>query len=271
MRRYAYILFVAAAIWLGGCSSGQAPQKHFYFVQMTDTHFGDKDHAQRARACIDEINVLPMPVDCVVVTGDIMMENLTDANAVAQAKGTMKALKAPVYYLPGNHDIEPKNLAATVAAYQAAFGPLCSKAEYDGVVFLMVYTEPIRQGFEVPGLDVYAWVEKELDAAKGKPVIIFHHSPSIDDFYKGKFHDSWKQDAREKWHHIIESHRNVKAVITGHFHRDEFHWIGDVPLYICPPVASYFGMIPSYRIYEYTDGKIGYRTEYPKMKAAQQK
>lgn len=265
-RNNCILLIVVGILWLGGCAGGQTPQKHFYFVQMTDIHFGDKDHYQRAKACIDEINALPMPVDCVVVTGDIMMENLTDANAVAQAKGVMAGLKVPVWYLPGNHDIDPKNLGPTVAAYENAFGPLCSKAEYDGVVFLMVYTEPIRQGFDVPGLDVYAWVEKELDKAGGKPVIILDHSPSIDDFYKGKFHDVWKADAKEKWHHIIESHKNIKAVIAGHFHRDEFHWIGNVPLHICPPVASYFGMIPSYRIYEYTDGKIGYRTEYPKVK-----
>ena len=30
---------------------------------------------------------------------------------------------------------------------------------------------------------------------------------------------------------MVNGH-NVKAVIAGHFHRDEHHWIGDVPLYV---------------------------------------
>jgi 3',5'-cyclic AMP phosphodiesterase CpdA len=265
MKRIACILLIIGALWLGGCASRQ-PAAHFYFVQMTDTHFGDKDHAQRAAMCIDEINTLPMPIECVVVTGDITMDKTLDPNVTAEAKAVIGRAKPPVYYLPGNHDIDPKNLPATVSAYEKSFGPLCSKAEYQGAVFLLVYTEPLRSGFDVEGLDVYKWAEGEIIAAGSKPVIIFHHSPSMDDFYKGKFRDNWKTDARARWHKLIESHANVKAVIAGHFHRDEFHWIGDTPLYICPPVAGYFGMTPSYRIYEYTNGKLGYRTEYPRLK-----
>jgi 3',5'-cyclic-AMP phosphodiesterase len=265
-RNTCILLIVVGVVWLGGCASKQQAT-HFYFVQMTDLHLGDRDHAQRAAACIDEINALPMKIDCVVVTGDMTMDNILRDDVADEARRVLGAIKAPVSFLPGNHDIDPNNLSATVAAYQRTFGPACSMVEHEGVVFLFVYTEPIRQGFDVPGLNIYEWVERELDAAKGKPVIIFHHSPSMDDFYKGRFHDVWKAQARERWHGIVESHKNVKAVIAGHFHRDEFHWIGDVPLYICPPVASYFGMVPSYRIYEYTDGKIGYRTEYPRMKA----
>jgi hypothetical protein len=268
MKRYLNFVFIGLCVLcLNGCASSHAAPKHFYFVQMTDIHFGDKDHAQRARLCIDEINALPMSVKCVVVTGDLVSDNITDPNVVSEALSVTRNLRAATHYLPGNHDIDPGKLPVTVAAYEKAFGPLCSKAEYDGVLFLFVYTEPIRQGFSVPGLDVYDWVEKEIALAGSKPIIIFHHSPSVDDFYKGRFHDSWNPDARKRWHQIIESHRNIKAVITGHFHRDEFHWIGDVPLYSCPAVASYFGMVPAYRIYEYSDGKIGYRTEYPRVKA----
>jgi hypothetical protein len=51
-------------------------------------------------------------------------------------------------------------------------------------------------------------------------------------------------------------------VIAGHFHRDELHWVGDVPLFVCAPLAGYWGRQGSYRIYEYKDGRLGYRTQY---------
>jgi 3',5'-cyclic-AMP phosphodiesterase len=269
VKRRSLVLSIAAIaiVWLGGGCASTQPTTHFYFVQLSDPHFGLPDSVERAGRCVSEINTLPMPIECVVVTGDITMDKILDADTVGQARKLSSRVSVPVHWLPGNHDIDPNDLPATVAAYEKYFGPLCSKAEYHGVVFLFVYTEPLRRGFAVRGLDVLKWTEEQIEAAGGKPVIIFHHSPSVDDFYKGRFHDSWKAESKARWHKLIESHRNVKAVIAGHFHRDEFHWIGDTPLYICPPVASLFNMsVVSYRIYEYTDGKLGYRTEYPSRK-----
>jgi predicted Fe-Mo cluster-binding NifX family protein len=31
---------------------------------------------------------------------------------------------------------------------------------------------------------------------------------------------------------------------------------------VCPPVANYFGRQSTFRIYEYKNGKVGYRTQY---------
>jgi UDP-2,3-diacylglucosamine pyrophosphatase LpxH len=64
-----------------------------------------------------------------------------------------------------------------------------------------------------------------------------------------------------KWVALINQY-NVKAVITGHFHRDEFHWLDKVPLYVSVPVAEKFGRQAGFRIYEYKNGKLGYTTQY---------
>jgi UDP-2,3-diacylglucosamine pyrophosphatase LpxH len=55
---------------------------------------------------------------------------------------------------------------------------------------------------------------------------------------------------------------DVKAVITGHFHRDELHWVGGRPVFAAPPVAGYWGRQASFRLYEYRDGRLSYRTIY---------
>jgi UDP-2,3-diacylglucosamine pyrophosphatase LpxH len=74
-------------------------------------------------------------------------------------------------------------------------------------------------------------------------------------------HRGWRKEVREKWERLLNS-ANVKAVIAGHFHRDEFHWLGEVPLYVAEPVAGYWGRQCTFRIYEYRGGKVGYRTVY---------
>jgi len=74
-------------------------------------------------------------------------------------------------------------------------------------------------------------------------------------------HDGWPDDVQGKWIELINSF-NVIAVIAGHFHRDEHHWLGNVPLYVAAPIAEFFGRQVSYRIYEYKNGRVGYRTVY---------
>ncbi len=52
------------------------------------------------------------------------------------------------------------------------------------------------------------------------------------------------------------------AAIAGHFHRDEFHDLGGVPLLVAAPVSGRFGRQTSFRIYEYDSGRLTYRTWY---------
>ena len=103
--------------------------------------------------------------------------------------------------------------------------------------------------------------DTQLEKNKNSKVIIFHHAPSVSDFYKNEMHDGWPDDVQGKWIELINSF-NVIAVIAGHFHRDEHHWLGNVPLYVAAPIAEFFGRQITYRIYEYKNGRVGYRTVY---------
>ncbi len=234
---------------------------HFYFVQITDTHLGDKNHLKKAKKAVKQINRLPMDIQFVVHTGDITMDKLEDKKIIRDSLKVLNKLNAPVHYVPGNNDIIPARLESTTRAYIDNFGPLISMAEYQGVVCIFVYTEPLRKSFSINGYDPLEQTEKLLKESNGKPVILFHHAPCVSDFYKNTFHEKWDEKNKEKWTKLINSY-NVKAVIAGHFHRDEYHWLGNVPLYVAPPMSGYFDRQPAYRIYEYTNGKIGYRTQY---------
>ncbi len=265
--RIATVRFVLLGIWIAwlSCCPGlyaqEKPDAHFYFAQITDTHFGSRDHLKRTRKIVQQLNALPMKIACVVHTGDIVADRIDDVGLVKKSLALMSGITAPLHYVPGNHDILEDKLQATVPLYRAAFGDLITSVQYHGVVFLFVYTEPLRKSFAVDGYRPLVQLRKQLEQAGGKPVILFHHAPSVKNLYNNKVYRGWRADVETQWIELLNAH-NVKAVITGHYHRDEFHWLGRVPLYVGPPVAGYWGRQASYRVYEYDNGKVSYSTQY---------
>lgn len=230
-----------------------------YFVQMTDTHFGPEEHFKRGAAAVKAINELPMNISFVVITGDIMHDCMTDSNQVNRVFQTLKKLKAPVHFIPGNHDLLKNAPEETVAVFTNRFGPLISSVQYGGMDFVFVCTEPLSRGISIPGYNPL----KELEALlTDRPAVVFHHIPSVDDFYGDRMHEGWgRSDAGKRWVELL-NRKPVLAVIAGHFHRDEMDWVGNVPLYVCAPMAGWLGRQASFRIYEVQDGKISYRTQY---------
>lgn len=254
LRKLTVGILLVACCWLAACAG-----EPFYFVQISDAHFGSDDHFERGREAVKQITALPMDIAFVVMTGDIFDDNITDADVVDQVFQTLEPLAVPIHFLPGNHDILEENIAETVAAYTNAFGPLITSAEYNGVQCVFVYTEPLTEEVVIPGYDPL--VELELLLEK-KETLVFHHTPSVDSFYNGKAHAGWgRMAAGPRWVDLLNRY-DIKAVIAGHFHRDELHRLGDVPLYVAPPLSSRFGRQGSFRIYEYRDGRLSYWTCY---------
>jgi 3',5'-cyclic AMP phosphodiesterase CpdA len=258
-RKWTQALRCAAALFaLAFCAHANP---HFYFAQISDTHFGGADHAWRTRLAADAINDLPLDIAFVALTGDITSEKLHDASVVTNAIAVLNRIEAPVHCVPGNHDILQGQYQATMPLYTNRFGGLITQHQYHGVLCLFVYTEPLAQAFSVADYAPLKELESRLKKANGQPAIVFHHSPSVGDFYNNKMHPGWKQDIRDRWIALLNQY-NVKGVIAGHFHRDEHHWLGDVPLYVSSSIAGYWGRQATFRIYEYKDGRLGYRTQY---------
>jgi len=240
---------------------GAEAQTHFYFVQITDTHFGERDYLDRTRKLVEQINRLPYEIACVVHTGDIFADNITDAGVREAGLGVLRSLRAPLHLLPGNHDILQKDLEKTAAAYTRSVGPLLHTVEYHGVVFILAYTEPLALGFGLDGYEPLRELEAALVRSAGKPAILFHHRPAVDDYYEFASSPGWSGPARAALEKLLTAY-DVKAVITGHFHRDELHWAGSRPVFAAPPVAGYWGRQAGFRLYEYRNGRLGYRTIY---------
>jgi hypothetical protein len=208
---------------------------------------------------VDQINRLPYEIACVVHTGDIFADNILDTSVRAAGLGVLRRLQAPLHLLPGNHDILQKDLERTAAAYTQHVGPLIHPVEHHGVVFVLAYTEPLALGFAVKGYDPLRELESALVRAAGKPMILFTHRPAVDDYPEFVLAPAWGAPARAGLESLLAAY-DVKAVITGHFHRDELHWVGGRPVFAAPPVAGYWGRQAGFRLYEYRDGQLSYRT-----------
>lgn len=242
-------------------STASTQDIQFCFVQISDTHFGSARENNAARAIIEKINALPFAVEFIVHTGDIFADNADKETAMSVATSAFARLQAPLHTLPGNHDILTNRLASTLHAYTNQFGPLASRADYKGVACLFLYTEPLRKEFTIPGYDPMTWLQAQLVAISNTPAILFHHAPPVEDFYDGSIHPGWPEPARASWNDLLRK-SSIQAVIAGHFHRNELHWLEDIPLFVGEASASYWGRTPAFRIYEYRNGRLSYRTVY---------
>jgi 3',5'-cyclic AMP phosphodiesterase CpdA len=261
---------LSAALSLPAAQDAPAPgaagsaNQEFRFVQITDTHFGPPANLRQARSVVQAINALPMEIDFVVVTGDIHADNIASAQARKKVAETLGKLEMPVHYLPGNHDIHNRNgqsREATAKLFNEHYGPLLHQEDYRGVQCLFLYTDDLAYGFELPGHDCLNWLAGQIRSQPDKPRLIFHHVPHVGDFYRNRMHKGWPKNSAARWRKLI-THPSVRAVVAGHFHRDEHHWVKDTPIYVSSSVAGYWGRQTTFRIYTFRDGRLSYRTQY---------
>jgi Icc-related predicted phosphoesterase len=258
-----FIHAIFIGIWLLSVQSNGSPDDSgFYFVQITDSHWGKGDNLMRIKNSIEKINNLSLPIEFVVHTGDITDGAATDRSIVDSGLAIMRTCKYKVLYVPGNHDILGMPFSETSAAFTRNFGRLCSRSEVRNVSIITLFNFFVRDS---SGSALYNPISKLDSLLQGKPgnmpAIIFQHGPMVDDFYDNKFHPGWPWGDRMKFQQLCEKN-NVVAIIAGHFHRDELHWIGGIPLFISSPIAGNWGRQSSFRVYHWAGGKLSYFSQY---------
>lgn len=121
-----YFLCVAALLM------GAAPcQAQVTIAQISDTHLGEAraPHAtENLRQTVEMVN--ERNPDAVIVSGDIGETPET----WEKAKHILKAIRAPLYYVPGNHDVHTHD----VARYRAAFGQDYYRFRVKNIDFLVI-------------------------------------------------------------------------------------------------------------------------------------
>ena len=176
----------------------------------------------------------PLP-DAVLVTGDLTEDG--DAASYGVVREALSALPMPSFVMPGNHDDrETLRAAFPDADYLPRDGPFLSFST-DLQTIRLIALDTVVPGEAGGALcdQRLAWLERELDAAKGRPVVIAMHHPPFD---CGIGHmDQMGCRGHEALRALLEPHPNVERIICGHVHRMVQARFGPTTAIICPGTA----------------------------------
>ncbi len=209
---------------LAGCATGGgAKQDDFYFVQLSDTHWGFKGPALNPDAggtlqkAVAAVNALAFEPDFIMFTGDLT--HTTDDPAerrrrLGEFRDIVSGLKnRNVRFMPGEHDASLDN----GQAWKEFFGETHYSFDHKGVHFVAL------DNVSDPGARIgeaqLAWMKDDLaKQTRDAPIVVFAHRPLFD------LYPQWDWATRDGAQAIdlLMPYRNV-TVFYGHIHQEHHH------------------------------------------------
>ncbi len=230
-------------------------------VQITDTHlFRDpraallKLNTQDSFEKVMELVIQNEPgIDVVLGTGDIAQDASREAYLrFAQA---MQPLKAPFYWIPGNHD--RRAVMETLAPFEHAFTNLITLGKWQIVLLDSSVAGEVHGRLHERELQ---HLERTLRAVPRHPevehvLVCLHHNPV--DGSAGWMSGIGLRN-QDEFHAIIERHACVRAVLYGHIHQElDFERQG--VRYLCTP-STCIQFKPQVEDFTLDDVNPAYRT-----------
>ena len=209
-------------------------------AQISDPHVGlHADYADSVAAlesAVAEVGrMVPEPV-AVLLTGDLTYDG--NPAEYERVRELLAPLTMPVHPIPGNHD-RAQDLRDAFLDHPevAAAGEFLDYSVDCGPVRVInVDTHIEGEPGGAIGAERIGWVERELQAAAGRPVILaMHHAPvgvGLAEFDE----IGLAQPDREALRELFERGPAPELIVTGHIHRSATAQIGRVPVFICPSV-----------------------------------
>jgi len=177
------------------------------------------DTAAALTRTVERLNALTPHPEAVVVTGDLV--DLGTVEEYRHLRALLAPLAIPCYLMIGNHD-EPKALREVFADHPYLHtGDAFLQYAVDVGPLRLLALDSRTPGASAGTLDEVrlAWLEAQLEAARGQPVIVaLHHPP----FVSGIGHmDRQRLDATSsaRLTDVVRRFENVERVICGHVHR----------------------------------------------------
>ena len=222
---------VVFASGLGSLAHGagkSAQQKDFYFVQLSDTHWGfsgpsaNPDAANTLKKAVVAVNSLESQPDFVVFTGDLT--HTTDdpqerRKRMAEFRDIVSALKVKeVRYMPGEHDAALDR----GEAYQEFFGKPYYTFDHKGVHFIVL--DNVSDPGAIIGETQLNWLRADLQQLDRKaPIVVLTHRPLFD------LYPQWDWATRDGAQAIdlLMPYKNV-TVFYGHIHQEHHHMTGHI-------------------------------------------
>jgi 3',5'-cyclic AMP phosphodiesterase CpdA len=206
---------------------GAAVTDDFYFVQLSDTHWGfegppNPDAKVTLPKTVATVNALKDAPDFIMFTGDLT--HTTDdpkerRQRLAEFKKIVADLKVKeVHFMPGEHDASLDR----GEAFQEYFGKTHYTFDHKGVHFIVV--DNVSDPTGAIGDEQMDWLRADL--AKLKPdanIVVFTHRPLFD------LAPEWDWATRDgaKAIELLLPHPNV-TVFYGHIHQEHHYMTGHI-------------------------------------------
>ncbi len=216
-----------AAPRAGNSAPSPASVEDFFFLQLSDTHWGfegppNPEAAVTLKHAVATINAVDAAPDFITFTGDLTQT--TDDGAVrrkrmSEFKEIVSALKVKtVRFIPGEHDAAPDH----GDAFHEAFGESHYSFDHKGVHFVALDNVSETGGaLGKPQLD---WLQADLvGVAQATPIVVFAHRPLFD------LYPDWDWTTRDGGDALaILSQRQNVTVFYGHIHQEHHQQTGAI-------------------------------------------
>jgi len=218
---------VAFASGLAGWAGAGQPKEDFYFVQMSDAHWGfegppNPDARGTLPKAVAAVNGLAPPPDFIVFTGDLT--HTTDdpverRRRLREFKGIIGGLHVQdVHFMPGEHDASLDH----GAAFQEYFGNTHYSFDHKGLHFIVL--DNVSDPAGRIGDAQLAWLSADLGkTAQNVPIVVFTHRPLFD------LYPQWDWTTRDGAAAIaLLMPRAHVTVFYGHIHQENHHMTGHI-------------------------------------------
>jgi len=224
---------LGGVVLVSGCAStrpsvGGGADDDFYFVQLSDTHWGfegpvvNPDAQGTLKKSVAAVNGLPHQPDFIMFTGDLT--HTTDdpkerRKRLTEFRDIVSALKVKdVRFMPGEHDASLDN----GKAYKEFFGETHYTFDHKGVHFIVV--DNVSDPTAAIGDEQLQWLKADLDRQpKDARIVVFTHRPLFD------LYPQWDWATRDGAQAIalLQTHDNV-TVFYGHIHQENHFMTGHI-------------------------------------------
>jgi len=218
------------AVFMSGLFGGAhaaEQQEDFYFVQLSDSHWGysgpaNPDAQNTLRKAVATVNALDVKPDFIVFTGDLT--HTTDDPAerrrrMAEFKTIVAGLDVQtIHFLAGEHDAALDKGAAFIEN----FGPTHYSFDHKGVHFIAL--DNVSDPGARIGDEQLAWLRADLaKQASDARIVVLTHRPLFDLAPKW----DWATRDGEQAVALLMPYSNV-TVFYGHIHQEHHQMTGHI-------------------------------------------
>lgn len=222
--------------------SGYSQQKEFRFIVAADPQLfrGSKEDLDKAIASINELEPA-----FVVMCGDLV-ETPSNQEQIGAYKESVSRLKPTIqlYNMPGNHDLGRPVAVQHISTYQKNFGPLWYHFTYGNSGFVILASDILRETDTPMNKQQIEWLINILEEPQFKAVdhlfVFMHHPLYIHSPDEPDGYSNMPGEIRNTLLALFAEH-NVRAVFSGHLHRNRINRYQSVDLIITNSVTVPMG------------------------------